>query len=111
MKKKKRKRDDVMKLGGGLRAGRDAALCCRERAQAAGAVWQSRGLVGVIQGRLGGSHGVLGMAVGNPTGADFVGTSVEGLIHSAVRHRPPRRHDDALQAVGNPEPKGAGLCR
>ena len=47
---------------------------------------------------------------GSPV-AVFFEASVHGLIHSAVRHRPPRRHDDALHAVGKPTTKGPLLCR
>ncbi len=73
-------------------------------------VERERAAVGVIQGRMG---------VGERSGVTPVGNRVamlrsrardRGLIHSAVRHRPFHRHDDALHAVGNPC-QGVAECR
>ena len=60
---------------------------------------RGRGRCGVIHSRVCGVRDVAVTAVGNL----HVGRiALTGLIHSAVRHRHPRGHDDALQAVGNP---------
>ena len=67
---------------------------------------RGRGRGGVIHGRVCGFRDVAVTAVGNL----HVGRiALIGLIHSAVRHRHPRGHDDALHAVGNPDENGA-LC-